>query len=418
MIKLLFKGSLFKLFDFIRPLIVVPIFIRTYGVDSYGIYVQILLVSALSFPIIDLGIGMGIQRYSQQLQNTNERLEVFKIQKIFILFFVVLYFIVISIPTVRELLFGRFESFLLIFATLLYIIVFSLNNTLQGVLRADSKIGKLVRYRGIFAVIEAVMLIAILQVHKKFDFIYVFAMFSGQLLYFYFLNKEAECVLTKLKIDKKLSEKTKRFFKYSLFLIPSALIGWITSSSDRFFITSYFGAEHTGYYSALAQYTGYMKLIVFPFTFVFFKEYGKLYDEDFKKFTRFYGKTFLLCIGFSILFMIGFYFLKYPIFKYYVGIEIKPEFNTLLTWILISYFLINISSFLSTYMLVSKNTRLMLFAIIAGAISNVFLNGFFLNNHTYVHASYYWAISAGIQIIIMGSMAIKNIIKHEKNFIR
>lgn len=418
MIKSLIKGSLFKLFDFIRPLIVIPFFIRIYGVDSYGIYVQIILISSLAFPIIDLGIGMGIQRYSQQLKSINDRLEVFKAQKLFILFFAVLYFVVISIPSVRELLFGKFESLLLIVATLIYIIIFSLNNTLQGVLRADSKIGKLVKYRGLFAIIEAAMLIAILQVYKQFDYIYVSVMVLAQLSYFFFLNKEANGIVTQSRINLKFTNKTRDFFRYSLFLIPSALIGWITSSSDRFFITSYFGAEHTGYYSAIAQYAGYMQLIVFPFTFVFFKDYGKLYDENFKKFLRFYGKTFLLCVAFSLLYFIIFYFLRIPVYKHYVGIEIKPEFNTLILWFLISFFLINISSFLSTYMLVSKNTKLMLFAIIAGAVINIILNGFFLKDYTYVNASYYWAVSVGVQIVIMGSIAIKNILKHEKSIIR
>lgn len=102
MIKSLIKGSLFKLFDFIRPLVVIPFFIRTYGVDSYGIYVQIILISSLASPIIDLGIGMGIQRYSQQFKNINDKLEIFKAQKLFILFFTALYFIVMSIPSVRR----------------------------------------------------------------------------------------------------------------------------------------------------------------------------------------------------------------------------------------------------------------------------------------------------------------------------
>nr|WP_157883976.1 oligosaccharide flippase family protein [Algoriphagus sanaruensis] len=374
-------------------------------------------MSSLAFPIIDLGIGMGIQRYSQELKNIKDRLEVFKAQRFFILLFVFFYFGIISIPSIRDLLFGKFESFLLIFSTLAYVIIFSLNNTLQGVLRADSKIGKLVKYRGLFAVIEAAMLIAILQVHKQFDYIYVSAMVLAQSAYFYYLNKEANGIGTRFQIDLKFTDKTKEFFRYSLFLIPSALIGWITSSSDRFFITSYFGPEYTGYYSAIAQYAGYMNLIVFPFTFVFFKEYGRLYDEDFKKFLRFYGKTFFICVALSVIYFIIFFLLSIPIYKLYLGLEIRPEFRTLLLWFLISFFLINISSFLSIYMLISKNTKSMLFAIIAGSLANIVLNGFFLENYFYVNASYYWAISVGIQVIIMVSFIFKNILKFEKSII-
>ncbi|WP_026945874.1 lipopolysaccharide biosynthesis protein [Algoriphagus marincola] len=418
MFKSLFKGILFKVFDFIRPFIVIPFFIRTYGVDSYGIYVQIILLASLSFPIIDLGIGMGIQRYSHQLKNINDRLEVFKVQKLFIPVFLVAYLAIISNKSIRILLFGKFESLLLILATLTYIIFFSLNNTLQGVLRSDSKIGNLIKYRGLFAVFEAVILIFILQVHQKFDFIYVFTMALAQMLYFFFLNKEANGIGSRFHIDLNFTDKTKEFFGYSLYLIPSALIGWITSSSDRFFITGYFGAEQTGYYSAIAQYAGYMNLIVFPFTFVFFKDYGRLYDENFKKFLRFYLKTFFLCVVFSLSYFIAFYFFSTTIYEYYIGLEIRPEFYTLLFWFLISFLLINISSFLSTYMLVSKNTKLMLFAVLVGALANFILNCFFLKNYTYVHAAYYWAFSVGFQIIVMGSIVVRNILKFEKNIIR
>ena len=63
MFKKLYKGLLFKFCDFIRPLIVIPFFIRNYGIESYGYYVQIILVSTLLYPLLDMGIGMGIQRF-------------------------------------------------------------------------------------------------------------------------------------------------------------------------------------------------------------------------------------------------------------------------------------------------------------------------------------------------------------------
>lgn len=84
------------------------------------------------------------------------------------------------------MIFGKFESSLLSIFTLVYIIIFSLNNTLQGVLRADSKIDRLVKYRGLFALIEAAILIAILQINKQFDYVYVLAMVLAQFAYFFF----------------------------------------------------------------------------------------------------------------------------------------------------------------------------------------------------------------------------------------
>jgi len=417
MFKLLFKGSLFKLFDFVRPLIVIPFFIRIYGLESYGIYVQIVFISTLLYPILDMGIGMSIQRFSEKYNNFETRIELFDIQKLIFAVFIFLFILIISLNSVQNLLFGQYKSTLIIVFTLVYILLFSANNTLQGVLRADSKISRLVLYRGIFAVFEALLLITILFIHKKFDFVYIAMMAIGQLFYFLLLDRESGRIMTTFNLQVKYTREIRSFYKYSLLLVPIALIGWVTSSSDRFFITSYFGAESTGYYSAISQYTGYMKLIVFPFTFVYFKDYSKFYDQNFRKFLKFYGKTFIICLVFSLIYLIAFYLLKNPIFKIYVGIDLRPELKTLTLWFLITYFFVNISSFMATYLLVVKQTRIMLIAIILGAILNFCLNKFLLHNYDFVHAVYYHAISVGLQITIMGLFIIVNIFKYEKGII-
>jgi O-antigen/teichoic acid export membrane protein len=418
MFKALFKGSVFKLYDFVRPLVIIPFFIRSYGIDSYGIYIQIILTATLLYPILDLGIGMGIQRFSDKLKSVGAKIEIFGLQRVCILLFCLVYAVTMTYSSsVQNLLFGGYQSASIIIVTLFYIIFFGLNNTLQGVLRSESKIGELVIYRGVFTGVETLLLLLVLYFYDRFDYFYILVMVFCQFIYFLLLNREINGLMLSISLNFKISKESKSFFKYSLAIIPSALIGWVTSSSDRFFITDYFGSEYTGYYSAIAQYAGYMKLIVFPFTFVFFKEYSRLYDKDFKKFLRFYSKTFLLCIVISLVYFLLFYLVKYPIFEQYVGLEIKPEFNALVFWFLVSFLLINIASFLTTYMLVSNQTKIMIYAIGAGALINFILNKFLLKDFTYINSAYYWAISVGIQIIILGIFVIRNIRLNEKSFV-
>ncbi|WP_299127620.1 oligosaccharide flippase family protein [uncultured Winogradskyella sp.] len=418
MFKLLLKGSVFKLFDFIRPLVVIPFFIRSFGVDSYGVYVQIVLIATLMYPILDMGIGMGVQRFSDKLADRKLIREIFGIQRVAILFFCAMYTIAMLFVDVRELIFGPYESNAMILSSFFYILFFSLNNTLQGVLRAQSKIGKLVKYRAVFTGLEAVLLLTVLYFIKEFSYYYILVMVLCQIIYFLLLVKHVNGFFTFQKASFKLSQPSKKFFKYSLVIIPTALIGWITSSSDRFFITDYFGSESTGYYSALAQYTGYMKLIVFPFTFVYFKEFSKLFDKDFKGFKVLFLKCLSICIGLSLLFFLCLYIFRDFVFFSYLGLSHKPEFEQLVIWFLISFLLINIASFLSTYMLVSKQTKIMLYAISLGAITNFILNKFFLKDYNYANSAFYWAISVGLQILILSIFVIRNIKMNEKNTIR
>lgn len=418
MIKRLLKGSLFKIFDFLRPLILIPLFIRFYGLDAYGVYIQIILVGALMYPILDLGIGMGIQRYNERLESLEDIIEAFNVQKITIAGFAILFLFLMYFPSISGLLFGKYQSTTIIYTSLIYFIFFALNNTLQGVMRAKSKIDKLLVYRIVFAGVESFLLIIVLFFHNKFDYVYVGLMSLSQIIYFFLLNREVDNIYFHSIRGRIINPNTKSFFKYTLMIIPTAMVGWVTASSDRFFLTNYFGPEYTGYYSAVAQYTGYMKLIVFPFTFIFFKDFGKFYDENFKKFLRFYSKAISLCIFSSILFFVLFYLLRSPIFSQYVGIENKPELSTLTFWFLITFLLVNISSFFSTYLLVSQQTRGLLFSIVAGAVTNIFLNKFFLSDYTYVHAVYYYAASVGIQLAVMGGFIIVNILKNAESSLR
>ena len=311
---------------------------------------------------------------------------------------------------VRELLLGPYQSTNMLISILLYFVFFGLNNTLQGILRAQSKISKLVKYRIFFAIVEAVLLLLlILNNSKVFNYSYILIMVFCQILYFILLTRQYRDFWKITYTSLKFSKETIIFFKYSLSIIPVTLIGWITSSSDRFFITDYFGSESSGYYSAIAQYTGYMTLIVFPFTFVYFKDFSKFYDYDFSKFKHLFIKSFLICMSMSVLYFIFFYLFKDFIFFNYLGLDYRPEFNKLVICFLFCFFLINIASFLSVYMLVSKQIKVMFIAISIGAIINFSLNKFFLQNYSYTNSAYYWVLSVGVQILILSVFTYKSI---------
>lgn len=414
MYKSLIKGLLFKLFDFFRPLIIIPFFVRQYGIESYGIYVQIIFLSSLFYPILDLGIGTSIQRFYKILNDKSKFKEISKVQTIIIILFIIVYIAIIESSNIKHIIYGNIDNFNIVITSIIYIILFSLNNTLQGVMRANSEISSLVKFRFLFAIIEVIILLLVIYFHKKFDYVYIGCMCVCQLFYYLIMSRKCQCSLISLPFNISLSSENKSFIKYSLSIIPIGLVGWITASSDRFFITNYFGAEQTGYYSAISQYTSYIKLIVFPFTFVYFKEYCKTFEENRNKFTQLFNKSIVLCATLSVIYIILFYCFRNFIFNTYMGIDIKPELNFLTIGFLIIYFLQNIYSFASMYLLIVKKTKLILISVLSGSIINLLLNIFILKYKTYEYAINNYIISVIVQLIII-LIYITYTIKNDKN---
>lgn len=72
----------------------------------------------------------------------------------------------------------------------------------------------------------------------------------------------------------------KEYLEFSFPLTPSALIRWITESSDRYMVTYFLGLGSVGVYSAACSIGNLIQLFVSPLQLILFPELSKLFDQN------------------------------------------------------------------------------------------------------------------------------------------
>ena len=72
----------------------------------------------------------------------------------------------------------------------------------------------------------------------------------------------------------------KEYLQFSLPLTPTALIRWITESSDRYLVTYFLGLRSVGVYSAACSIGNLIQLFVSPLQLILLPELSKLFDEN------------------------------------------------------------------------------------------------------------------------------------------
>jgi len=72
----------------------------------------------------------------------------------------------------------------------------------------------------------------------------------------------------------------KEYLQFSLPLTPTALIRWVTESSDRYLVTYFLGLGSVGVYSAACSIGNLIQVLVSPLQLILLPEISKLFDEN------------------------------------------------------------------------------------------------------------------------------------------
>jgi len=78
-----------------------------------------------------------------------------------------------------------------------------------------------------------------------------------------FLDCRLKIIATYFKFNLDLKEIGRDILKYSLPLIPASLCWWLTTGSDRWFITQFVGLDANGVYAVAARFTGIIQTLAF-----------------------------------------------------------------------------------------------------------------------------------------------------------
>jgi O-antigen/teichoic acid export membrane protein len=166
----------------------------------------------------------------------------------------------------------------------------------------------------------------------------------------------------------------KEYLQFSLPLTPTALIRWVTESSDRYLVTYFLGLGSVGVYSAACSIGNLIQLLVSPLQLILLPEISKLFDENKIDKVRTYlshSLRYFLLITIPAVFGIS------ALAKPLLGVFTTQDF--LSGWFVIpiiafSGLLAGIFQIFVNIMFLVKETKSITYINIVAAASNVLLN--------------------------------------------
>lgn len=365
----LFKNTLiFTLGNFGSKFItflLVPLYTNTLSTSGYGVLDIINAIIMIGVPIVTLNISESVMRFL--LDKNSDKEKILGICYNFSLLAIVFSFLLYPI-------FNFFQeispySLLLCF----YILVTSVSGISLCYIRGIEKLL-------IFSIISIVktLIIGIASI----IFLVVFKLgINGYLLAY--IIAETATILTcmffgikdyKIKLSKPDKELIEQMVKFSIFLIPNALMWWIINSMDRFMIVPFFGTEANGIYAVSAK----IPTILVTITSIFNQAwmYSAIKEEknkDINNSSDYTSNVYSVLFKFITLSSMLLIIILKPLLRFYVG---KEFFSA---WIytpplLVGSVFLTLGTFLSNEYTVHKDSKGFLRSASVGAMVNLVLN--------------------------------------------
>jgi O-antigen/teichoic acid export membrane protein len=210
---------------------------------DYGTADLITQIACLLIPVVSLGINDGVFRYS--VRSGKSRRDVYSTG--FLVLCAGIFMWIVIWPFLQN---GRiFRGYA--WAIMLYATASCFHTLNAQFIRAEGKV-KLYSIQGIVNTVLTVSMNIIFLVFMHLGITgYVLSVILADagLAVFLFIKEKLWRMLT-LKPDRTLS---RQMLKYSIPLIPTSILWWITSVSDRYMITYFIGSEANGIYAVAAK---------------------------------------------------------------------------------------------------------------------------------------------------------------------
>jgi O-antigen/teichoic acid export membrane protein len=203
---------------------------------------------------------------------------------------------------------------------------------------------------------------------------------------------------------------TRRILNFSLPLVPHILGGVIIAMSDRYFIVYYDSHETLAYYTVAYQVAALMLLFGTsinqawsPFLFRLLKEKNKFTESI--KYTGLLMGVFLI-LGFILYLFKDIVFLIFVDEKFYEG---KEYF----VWLLIGFIFQSLYFLVTNFIFFKKRTKILAKVTFSGAILNLILNYFFIQEFDVIGVAYATALTWAVFFLVVFVMVV-NIYKKER----
>jgi O-antigen/teichoic acid export membrane protein len=349
-----------------------PIITKTLGTYDYGLWAQINITVSLISPLALMGLSMGFVRFLSSETET-------KIIKEAV--YSILFFVTVS-GLLASLLLYLFAEPLATFGfkdpEATYFIQAGSFLILLNVIESVSLI-----YFRVFRQIKRFSYLTLFETFAKLFFILVLLKMGYGLLGVIAATLLVQGLIFLISLLTIISQigffiprftYMKEYLQFSLPLTPTALIRWVTESSDRYLVTYFLGLGSVGVYSAACSIGNLIQLLVSPLQLILLPEISKLFDENKIDKVRTYmshSLRYFLLITIPAVFGIS------ALAKPLLGVFTTQDF--LSGWFVIpiiafSGLLAGIFQIFVNIMFLVKETKSITYINIVAAASNVLLN--------------------------------------------
>lgn len=295
--------GLIKIFDYIFPLLLLPLMVRVLGIENYGAYVIAGSIAAISRILISFGFDLtGSKELALVRCNRKKVIECFNsIQYVKVITFFIL-ILLLFLGFFFAIFFNlKIEWWLFLF---LFIAVFGdevlyCNWFYYGMQKAKELAFFKITQR--FLLLVIVLGISLLDVVEKFKTIVFFEMMLA--LFFGFLSFLSLVKRNNLKIYFPEKKSVYYFVKNGYYVFLSNISVYMYSSLNILIIGSMLGAKFSGIYAICEKIYMAVRSALEPFTQAVYPYLNRLFRKDKNEFFQMANKIIL--IYFSILLIVA-----------------------------------------------------------------------------------------------------------------
>ncbi len=163
----------------------------------------------------------------------------------------------------------------------------------------------------------------------------------------------------------------KTMLRFSLPLVPAFMFWWVTSASDRFFISYIVGVAESGLYASASRIPGLVTVFSTVFTEAW--QLSAVTDGQDEDREKFFSQIFAVLSGVAFFFGAGLIYTT-PLIMHFL---VSPNF--FIAWKFVPFLILatiysSFIAFQNSVYVVEKRPKLSLYTIMVGAIANIILN--------------------------------------------
>ncbi|RPJ69185.1 MAG: flippase, partial [Alphaproteobacteria bacterium] len=255
-----------------------PIITKTLGTYDYGIWAQVNITVSLMSPLAIMGLSMGFVRF---LSSETEK-KVIKEAVYSILFFVTITGLLASLlvyifaePLATYGFKDPSATYFIQAGSFLIIL-----NVIESVSLLYFRVFRQIERFSYLTLFETFVKLFLILVLLKMGYGLIGVIVATLIVQGFIFLISIVTVVSQIGFVIPRFTHMKEYLQFSLPLTPTALIRWVTESSDRYLVTYFLGLQSVGIYSAACSIGNLIQLLVSPLQLILLPEISKLFDEN------------------------------------------------------------------------------------------------------------------------------------------